>query len=407
MNEPVPARDALCGILAASWAPDALPAEPVPWTAVLRVASTGTLAARLYSLTSTLRDTMPPDVQQTLEDAHYAAIAACVRARQELLQVRAALARLGTPVMLLKGAALAETLYTGSLAPRLAGDIDLLVPRPAMAGCQQVLLGLGYSAKQVEARAGTLLAYHSQEMYLPPSGLTTPVELHWHLFDVPYYMHRLPMDWFWEHSLMLSVGGQPFHVLDDVANLVYLPAHLALHHRFRGLHSLFDLALLIATRHQSLDWTATIAAARSFELATALRETLDHLAQCWPDLPLDEPRRLLAASMPSRSDGRIYRLITTEAPGATLNVYANLISLPGLAARVRYVWDNIVPQAAYIRKRYHVRAGWQMPYWYLYRFGEGLWRFARTLPRLWRADRGTSEESSEERTRRMREERRG
>jgi hypothetical protein len=206
------------------------------------------------------------------------------------------------------------------------------------------------------------------------------VELHWHILDVPYYLRHVPMDWFWENSDTIAIGGQPFQVLNVEANLVYLPAHLALHHRFQGLHSYLDLALLIVQNQCHIDWPKVIDAARSFELLTALRETMERLAQCWPSLPLEEPRRQIACLKPSHMDARLFHLLTAQSRSTTLDFYTTLVSLPDYPARARYAWYNLFPQPAYMRGRYRVNANWQLPYWYLYRLAAGLPRLARVLP---------------------------
>jgi hypothetical protein len=70
-----------------------------------------------------------------------------------------------------------------------------------------------------------------------------------------------------------------------------------------------------------------------------------------------------------------------------MNVYTTLVSLPTWRGRARYLWDNVVPQAAYMAERYGVRHRWTLPYWYLYRLVSGLAEFARKLPRAWQAER--------------------
>jgi hypothetical protein len=213
------------------------------------------------------------------------------------------------------------------------------------------------------------------------------VELHWHILNVAYYLHKVPMDWFWENTESLLVAGQPFRVLNPEANLIYLPAHLALHHRFQGLHSLLDLALLIVQNRDWLNWDRIAATARSFDLLTALCETLDRLAQCWPSLPIDDARRKAHALEPSRTDGRLYRLLTAESPSSSLYAYTTLLTLPDFAARARIIRVKLCPQPAYMMERYRVTSRWQLPYWYLYRLSRELARFVIELPRAWRIDR--------------------
>ena len=131
------------------------------------------------------------------------------------------------------------------------------------------------------------LANSNQQLFTLPAPHSTPVELHWHILDVPYYLRTVPMEWFWEHTEALQVGAPASLVLDPIANLVYLPAHLALHHRLSTLHSFVDLALLVTKHGERLDWEAVAASARSFDLLTAVRETMDRLAALWPALPLE------------------------------------------------------------------------------------------------------------------------
>jgi hypothetical protein len=390
MSESLSAREAACRLLAVAWEPEGLPpAEAIPWPEVLRLVDQRRLAGLLHLHTARLRHSLPLDVRQTLEEAHYRAITLNVRYLDQLAGVRAALSGVDAPVMLIKGAALVETLYD-NMVPRLSEDIDLVVPLTAMPACRQVLLDLGYRPVEVEVRPGAQEVHRSQEGFLPPDPLQAPVSLHWQVLDVPYYRHSVPMQWFWQNSETLSIAGQPFQVLNDLANLVYLPAHLALHHGFWQLHSLFDLALLVVRTEGKVDWGAIAATARSFDLLTALRETVERLADCWPGLPIAEPRRELAALAPSRADERIFRLLTSESRSPSLNIYTTLVTLPDMRARARFLWDNVFPQPAYMVDRYGIRARWTLPYWYLYRFLTGLAQFARKLPRARQIERPRS-----------------
>jgi len=385
VNEPLSAQEAVCRLLAAAWDPQSVPApESIPWPEVLRLAVPSNVGAVVYAAARGMA--MPPEVQETLEQAFYRTAADNTRALQQLAGLRVALSSAGAPLLLLKGAALAETLYADPALRRI-GDIDLVVPREHALACRQVLLELGYAPARVEHQPGNLLAHSNQERFEPPQPYRTSMALHWHILDVPYYLRKVPMDWFWANSESGTIAGQRFQVLSPEANLIYLPAHLALHHQFRGLHSRLDLALLIVRNRDRLDWDRIAATARSFDLLMALRETLDHLAQCWPSLPIDEPRRMLHALKPSRTDERLFRLLSADSRSTTLDFYTTLVSLPDFAARARYAWLNLFPQPAYMVERYSVKAEWQLPYWYVRRLAEGLPRLARVLPDARRIER--------------------
>jgi hypothetical protein len=386
VHEPLSAQESVCGLLAAAWDAGNLPAaDSIPWPAVLRLAQLGNVGPVVYYLARRMGYSMPPDVHEALEQIYYRAAADNVRCLEQLAQLHQALSGAGSPLLLLKGAAFAETLYVG-LAPRLIGDIDLAVPAERALACRAALLALGYVPMQAEHQAGTLLSHSNQEAFEPPPPYSAPFELHWHIVDVPYYLRTVPMSWFWDNTESALIGGRSFRVLNATANLVYLPAHLALHHGLRRLHSLFDLALLI-TRGRQLDWQQVIAAAHSFELISPLRSTLDLLFECWPSLPLTEPRRVLCSVEPTPNDERLFRLLTEESRNSTLDFYTTLVSLPSVAAKARYAWFNLFPQPKYMRARYGIRARWQLPYWYAHRLGGGLFRLVSALPRARRIDR--------------------
>ena len=394
MCEPISPFAAACRLLAATWDPALRPAAgEVPWVEVLSLVEGSNAAPAVYAAARDMA--MPAGVHEALEQAFFRSAAANTRCLHQLAGVWDALSRTGAPLLLLKGAALAETLYRDP-GLRTIGDIDLLVPREAVRACRDALLGLGYRPTQLEEQPGSLLETSNQEAFEPPPPHRTLVELHWHIVDVPYYLHRIPVAWFWENSEPAEIAGRPFRVLSPEANLVYLPSHLAFHHRFQRLHSLFDLALLIARRGEEIDWARVAATCHSFELLTVLRETLDRLARSWPMLPLDEARRQVAAFAPSAMDARLFRHLTAEARSTPLRFYTTLATLPDLASRVRYARLVVFPQPGYMRSRYRVGADWQLPYWYLHRLVSGLARFARALPRARQIEKEDGRRKKEE-----------
>ena len=388
MDKTLSAQEAVGRLLAATWDPQDLPPPTsIPWHEVLRLVGPSNAAPALHFVTREMRASMPPDVERALEQSYYAAVAANTLCLHQLAHVHAGLSSVGARLLLLKGASLSEALYPQPILRRI-GDIDLAVPLEAVPACRQALLELGYAPGQVQERPGSLLAYNNQELFHPPPPYQAALELHWHILDVPYYLHNIPMAWFWEHTERTPIAGELFEVLDPEANLLYLPAHLAVHHRFHGWHSLLDLALLIVQTHERLDWNRVADTAQSFELLSVLRATVERLAGCWPSLPLGQAGRALQARTPSRTDARLFRLLTAESRNNVLNWYTTLVSLPGLGARARYVWTYLLPNQAYMRHRYNVKARWHLPYWYLVRLAGALSRLVRMMPRARRLDRG-------------------
>jgi hypothetical protein len=370
----------LSQLLAANWDHHgASLRDSIPWPEVAHLARSDNLGPLLYAAAQRLDLDIPDGIRATLELTYYQAAIANTLHLERLSDTLSTLARDDEPVLLLKGIALAENLY-GNVALRPTGDSDLVVSKQQVPAYRRALLELGYVPLELEFATGAQLAYRNEEALTLPETPQVVIELHWHLLDLPYYLRKVPMNWFWENTQSLRIGGQSVKILNPEANLLYLPAHLALHHRFHGLRWFVDLALLVHKHQDTLDWDNVIDRAEEFELVLVLRETLDRLAGYWPSLPLKAPRRRLHDLEPSAIEARLFRLLTAEPRSPLLDFYTDIICLPDLRAKGRFVLLNVFPQPAYMDRRYGTERMWQLPFWYLYRFGDGVVKMIRTLP---------------------------
>ena len=120
--------------------PEAAP-RVTDWTALIALARAesliGALAWRLDGRT------LPAGVEALLAAARRDGEARRVQALWEAEMARRALAPLGVPVILLKGTAYAAAGLEAGLG-RSIGDLDILVPRPALADVERALLAAGW-----------------------------------------------------------------------------------------------------------------------------------------------------------------------------------------------------------------------------------------------------------------------
>jgi hypothetical protein len=93
------------------------------------------------------------------------------------------------------------------------------------------------------------------------------------------------------------------------------------------------------------------------------------------------------ALKPKPRETRLFRLLTSEPRSAHLDFYSDLVSLPDLRSRTRFLALNLFPQPVYMAKRYGVDQPWALPFLYVFRFGQGLVRFGRTVPQALRLGR--------------------
>lgn len=291
---------------------------------------------------------------------------------QELEAVLAALAEVGIAALVLKGAALIARVYGGNPALRPMVDLDLLICPEDVAGAQARLAQLGYAPSVSEAADGLTLAFENELLLTRADRTETAVELHWSLFDSPYYQHRLPMAWFWETAVEAQVGNTPVRILGPEAELLYLCGHLALHHRGQGLLWQHDLAALLAAGPDALNWDELLARGQAMELLLPLQTLLPRLAREW-GAPMPAPvLERLAGLQPTPREVQAFSRLTAQQRPVLHRLAADLAGIPTWRQRLRYAWCNLFPSADYMRERYAVKHGLLLPLYYPYRWVLGL-----------------------------------
>ncbi len=170
------------------------------------------------------------------------------------------------PVIVLKGAYLAETVFADS-ADRPMADIDLLVRQDDLSTATQTLLELGYHASKdfwldIELQVG---------QHLPPFMQTgaPPIEVHWRLFepDIPF---RIDQAGLWQRACPAKIAGQPVLGLCPEDLLLHLCLHATLHRFQNGLRAAYDIAATINHFRESLDWTILIHRSQEWQATRAL-----------------------------------------------------------------------------------------------------------------------------------------
>ncbi len=181
-----------------------------------------------------------------------------VRLEERFLEVIEKLASGDHDAVLLKGAALAVTVYD-SFAERPMGDIDVLLAVPAAAGFQQELLAAGWKE---EFRSDPDLEHHAprEQFYrdhhhLPPlvdpSGAGAVVELHTDVYP-PGHPFRGQAAGIRERARRAGYGGHTVLVPDPADLLLHLCLHLAWSHlmltggwrTFRDINALDDAGVI-------------------------------------------------------------------------------------------------------------------------------------------------------------------
>jgi hypothetical protein len=239
------------------------------WERALEWADWHRLGPLLWALLSQdpFKESVPSDVLAALRMSAMTTAASNMNLQLQLDRVLAALAKEAIPVMLLKGAALIETVYP-SVGLRPMEDVDLLVPRSLVQRAYDVVETLGYIAPAARFKRNDSLQLSRSHHHYPliEQSRSVVIELHHHISTA---WPDFDIGGFWERA----VPG-----LGEVTHLVPSPEDLMLHvavhftsdrveRRSGALGQVADMARI--AKECPLDWDAL--ARRSIEYGVGAR----------------------------------------------------------------------------------------------------------------------------------------
>jgi hypothetical protein len=298
---------------------------------------------------------IPMQVRHTLRATFYQTTAQNTLIYQELERILDALQDI--PVIVLKGAALANTLYP-HIGTRPMVDIDLLVPRQALIHAAQALHPLGYHLISVQ---------HHLVFVRAGSTQNTVVEIHW----LPLYnvlqTHTHLIEWFWSQreSWQHNLTDIEAYQFSPTAHLLYLVAHLTSHHSSQHrLIWMHDLHLMITKYAGELEWDTLMLQADRAHLKELLEKTLRILqTQYETHIP-----SWTFFSEPAADHAGLSNLdVSAPSEMRDTSVWYALRFLDW-PLRLYLVLLVIFPRPMYIKQRYSPQPGWLWPLYYPYRW---------------------------------------
>lgn len=347
------------------------------WGQVVKSAEENAVAPLLYASLKRLgrESELPVEYNERLRVEYIRSDTANWLALQELQVLLAEFEKAQIPVVVLKGGALATTLYPEpSLRPM--SDLDLLIPRASLAQVEVLLIERGYISpvEMGESFGPQLTNYRAYER-----GGKRPahLEIHWHLFKSPFYCQRVPIDWFWDHTIEIIINQQRARVFANAAQFLHLASHFALHHRAERLIWSYDLALMLAQDGTPMDWQLVVDTAERFGLVPPVRLATDRVAETWGVAIPPAVSARLCASLVGRLDRTAFAIMT--APRGNARFFLDAISQPSIKLKAQFVTQHLFPARAYMRERYQIREERWMPLYYVWRLIEGPWRMLRSI----------------------------
>ncbi len=295
--------------------------------------------------------------------------------RAELGRVLVALGERGIPVIVLKGAALVETVYTDP-GVRPMADLDLLVPDALAHDAQALVSSLGYRpGGSPEDREDTSRLHRHLPVLI---GVEKPVviEVHRHIVRLDSPLH-FDIEGFWRRAQDATIADVRVKVLGTEDLLLHLSLNFFLDRRFHSLAALgqlCDIAETVRCFQDVIDWPGLVERALQDQLAGPMGVPL-FLANNLLDAPV--PVSVFQRLWPMGFSGPemtrfVLRRVLSSDPWVARDLVPTNTSYRPLAV-LGAMLRRLVPSRRYMASRYGPSArGKSGLLMYLRRFGEGL-----------------------------------
>jgi len=361
------------------------PADSTEWEALVVWACRHEFGPLIHHhLESRVKDCVPPPaVNIRLQCTRYVAQAVSLVREQVWVELLKALETADIHVLLLKGAALAYTVYPDPVL-RPMGDIDLLLDRRDLSQASAVLRGLGfYPRPEPQQRINPFNKNWTGELSFcrEHQGMVMSVDLHWELFTIEWLRRIMKVDVkaMWEHAIPVQLGQIIAHTLLYEDMLVHVCLHISLH-GFTHLRGYVDILQLL--EYGDLDWTLFLQRAQESGLRVACYFPLWWLAQYRTDVV---PQRVLTALHPDPLRAMLGKWLVKRGaqrePDAshTWNHGVQILLVDRLMDYRQLLAWLLFPGRAWLQERYQLQTPWQSWMWSLLHPFIVIWEGGRSL----------------------------
>jgi hypothetical protein len=278
-------------------------------------------------------------------DAHERALALALMLEQLLLKTTRQLERADVCVRVLRGPAVAHTVYSDP-GLRSFADIDLLVAeRDYEAALSQLSTG-GARRRFQEPRPGFERRFGKGVCLEIPGGLE--IDVHRTLVAGPFGL-ALDADGLFEDSADFVVGGRTLQGLDPEARLVDACFHAALKGKQHGLSALRDVAQMVLC--SPLDLGRLRDRCRLWRCGIVVQRGVDHAWEAFGLEPTAEVVRWARSYEPTRFERQALYAYRNGHGTYARQAVAGLGALDGLRAKLTYAAALLFPARVYVRDR--------------------------------------------------------
>lgn len=313
------------------------------WDLFTRMAKAEGVAPLMHYAFTRSTYPLPDATRQKLLMIYYETAAFNQMILVEMGRVVQALNDANIPVIVLKGAALASTIYPDP-ALRPMSDLDILTAAPFVGKAVKLLRSRGYELLKITNHA----VLTSEEV----SKIS--VELHWALVGEHPISDSEIARLISETAMETSVSGKRLSF-----TFLYLCAHLVLQHTEGRLIWLYDIYDFLRFYQKKLDWDSLLSLAQQLNWTPVLNFSMQAIAERFNYQPPDEFQVVFKESL-------------DKSPALKIDSVQSLMTRAfwalGFFDRLLMAFYFLFPAPGYLKKRYRVRWSWQTVFYYPYRW---------------------------------------
>jgi hypothetical protein len=270
-----------------------------------------------------------------------------------------------TPVIVIAGAALAETVYP-DISQRPMSDIDLLVHESDLPRIDRILKHNNYALEIIRADERH---YHNTH-----PGFTLHIDLHTRL----PYLDTTGLKDIWTRARKQRLSNTDTLILSPEDNIIYIATDAVVYHARITQTNLNDMVFLLQEAEPNFDWMRTVKTIQQYHLKAPLYYMLDLVRQ---KMGVQIPEWVLQDIRPrdtQRWTLRIYQRLLK--PGLVLNDdLAPILRWITRQKRWALLQDSFIPSIDFITRRYRLTHKLLVYFYYPLRILSHIWRVSKSL----------------------------
>ena len=343
----------------------------IDWNCFLRKARQERVSPIVFLMLSRIitdKDIIPVHVTDELKKDYYLSARNNILTLNALGNILNVFDKAGLKVIVLKGAALAETAY-GNLALRPMSDVDLLVKKEDLYRINEQLNDLGYyptdrSVDDVDLSS----TYLTSLDYRNPNKNSPSFHIHWHFVNstIPNesYIHQINMEDIWRDAVRTNIANTETWVMSPHHLIIHLAEHaLRVTHSLSKLIYFCDIDRSINYYGKGLDWDILVQDTIRFNLNKMVYTTL-YFSRYFIEAKI--PEDVLLKLKPERFGipEKIFMRKTAEnkrTPGMSYLIHLSMNK--GLVKKLKFVGRTLFPPKDILAQRSYI-SGSDMNYRY-------------------------------------------